>query len=282
MDRTSQRAASKEGGPPLDLLEPRGGDPHETREPCLSTGVRRRDPVGLLHLDRPAVLPARATHPDRGDRSMKGWSCSTSRCSATRKRERFGNADPAHAAHRYSWIKPAKTPRRLMVWPSPGALDRPEGGRGEAKPLVRPLLYVVVGVGPQDALQVPASADQHVVQTLRSDRPHEPLGEGVRPRCPNRSSDHPNALGGEDLVERPRELGVPVSDEEPDATQPILRWRGACEAPADAGGDRGAARRDRPVAERRHDVLPVPPGGVGSDLRRLVRLRQRLQLRLRR
>ena len=59
------------------------------------------------------------------------------------------------------------------------------------------------------------TVDEGPVETLVADGPDEAFGERVRSRGTNRCPDHPDALGAEDVIERPRELGVPVSDEEP-------------------------------------------------------------------
>ena len=84
------------------------------------------------------------------------------------------------------------------------------------------LLYVVCDVRPEHSLQVPTTVDQDVVEVLSADGPHEPLRDCIRPRCADRRSDDPNALGAENLFERPRELGVPVAKEEPNTRQPLV------------------------------------------------------------
>ena len=101
-------------------------------------------------------------------------------------------------------------PENLGRWTS--ALDAPSSrGRHEMKAPVRPLFCVVADVSLEDPLEVPTTVDQHVVEALSAYRPYEPLGEGVRPRCPDRRSDDPHALRSEHLVERSRELGVPIA-----------------------------------------------------------------------
>ncbi len=84
------------------------------------------------------------------------------------------------------------------------------------------LLDVVSDVSLQRSLEVPTTVDQNVVEALAAHGPHEPLREGVGSRCADRRSDHPGALGLEHLVERSRELGVPVAEKEPDVPEPFV------------------------------------------------------------
>jgi hypothetical protein len=73
----------------------------------------------------------------------------------------------------------------------------------------------------QDVVEMPLADDQHVVQALAAQRSCEPLGVSVRSRRPDRRPDHPRAVPGEDLVEFPGELAVPVADQEPEAASPL-------------------------------------------------------------
>jgi hypothetical protein len=101
---------------------------------------------------------------------------------------------------------------------SDGPSDLPcsvTGGHGQAQPSMRSLLHVVSDVGLENALEVPTTADQDVVEALSAHGPHEPLREGIGPRCADRRSDDADALRTEHLVERSGELGVPVAKEEP-------------------------------------------------------------------
>ena len=65
----------------------------------------------------------------------------------------------------------------------------------------------------EDRDEVTPAKDQHAVQALAADRPHESLSDGVCLRRLDRSSDDPHILGSEDLVEAGRELRVSVSNE---------------------------------------------------------------------
>jgi hypothetical protein len=62
---------------------------------------------------------------------------------------------------------------------------------------MRPLFGVVTHVGTKHAIEMPTPEDQDVVQAFRADGPHEPLGEGVGLRCPDRSADDLDFFGAE-------------------------------------------------------------------------------------
>ena len=84
------------------------------------------------------------------------------------------------------------------------------------------LRHVVRNVRLEHSLEVPTTVDQDVVEALAAHGPHEPPGEGVRPRCADRRSNDPDALGAEHRIERPRERGVPVAEEEPNTRKPLV------------------------------------------------------------
>jgi len=81
--------------------------------------------------------------------------------------------------------------------------------------LVWAMPVVMAGVAAQDALEVGFVHDQQVVEALRPDRPHEPLGACVRVRGPEGCLEDLGALGLEHVVEARDVLGVPVADQEP-------------------------------------------------------------------
>ena len=91
---------------------------------------------------------------------------------------------------------------------------------------VRPVLVVVDHLLGQDPLQMPTTEDQHLVEALTTNRPDEPLGEGIGSGCSHRSMDYLDAVNSEYLVEARGELGVPVSDQELDGNGPILQRHG--------------------------------------------------------
>jgi hypothetical protein len=94
---------------------------------------------------------------------------------------------------------------------------------------MRPGPVVVVGVRVQDVLQVTPAEDQHVVEALSSNGADPTLRERVRPGCPDGRLHDAEALGPEDLVERPGELGVPVLMRNSSSwTRPVTDRFGAC------------------------------------------------------
>ena len=89
---------------------------------------------------------------------------------------------------------------------------------GQLQAAVWPRLVVMTEVLDQHDFEMPAGHDEDVVQAVLPRRPHEPLGERVRPRRLNGCPQRFDADGGEHRVERGRELGVAVADEEPEPT----------------------------------------------------------------
>src|SRR5665811_647650 len=65
-----------------------------------------------------------------------------------------------------------------------------------------------------------------MIETLLADGADESFGVRVRTRRAHRRADALDTDRGEHLVEAPRELGVPVADEEPESTTGILQVRG--------------------------------------------------------
>jgi len=114
---------------------------------------------------------------------------------------------------------------------------------------MRPSGVVVRGVGPKDSLEVATAEHQHPVQAFSPDRADPPLSERVRTWGPDRGLDGLHALGAEHHVERTGELGIPVADEEPDASKPlpIARFRACWVTHAESGfpvTPRTCTRRD--------------------------------------
>jgi hypothetical protein len=72
----------------------------------------------------------------------------------------------------------------------------------------------VLDVGAKDALQVTSAEDQDVVEALSSNGADPTLGERVRRRRSHGCLHDAEALGTEDLIERPGEPGVPIPYEE--------------------------------------------------------------------
>jgi hypothetical protein len=82
-----------------------------------------------------------------------------------------------------------------------------------------PMGVVVSLVLGEERHQMSAARHQGEVQQLVPDCSDEPLGEGVGLWSADRRQDHPGILSSEHLVERACELGVAVTDQEPDVIQ---------------------------------------------------------------
>jgi hypothetical protein len=76
----------------------------------------------------------------------------------------------------------------------------------------------MIGVLTEDQPLVPVAGDQHPVQALPAGAGDPPLGDGVRPGRPRRRLDDRHAGRGEHGAGRGGELGVPVPDEELEAS----------------------------------------------------------------
>ena len=63
---------------------------------------------------------------------------------------------------------------------------------------MRPVTVVVLDVVMDEGSEVAFAEDEHPVETFTPDSADEALCEGVGTRCPDRSSDGPDALRAED------------------------------------------------------------------------------------
>jgi hypothetical protein len=81
---------------------------------------------------------------------------------------------------------------------------------------MRPVAVVMLDVLVKDDFEMSTTEDEDPVETFSSYRADEALSEGVGTGRSNRSPDDPDAPGEEDLVEAGGELGVAISDQEPD------------------------------------------------------------------
>jgi hypothetical protein len=88
---------------------------------------------------------------------------------------------------------------------------------------VRAVAVVMIGILGQHRPQLPTSEDQHPVQHLSPNRAHPPLRVGIRPWRPDRRAQHPDPFRGEDRVERAGELGVPITQQEPEAVDVVCK-----------------------------------------------------------
>jgi hypothetical protein len=80
-------------------------------------------------------------------------------------------------------------------------------------------------VDAQHPLQVSAADDQQPVQALGEDRADSALRERVGVGCLDWGQDHVGALGAEEVVEGPAELGVPVAQQELDASSLLAEFQ---------------------------------------------------------
>ena len=79
-----------------------------------------------------------------------------------------------------------------------------------------PPAVVVLGIGPERPVEMPPTVDEGPVEDLGPDRLDHALGVSVGVRSLDRRHDHPGTFRANARVERPAELRVMVSDEEPD------------------------------------------------------------------
>jgi hypothetical protein len=77
-----------------------------------------------------------------------------------------------------------------------------------------PVTVVVRDISAQYGLEMAESEDEDMVEAVAPQRPHKPLRDRVRKRCPDRRADDLGAIGPEYLVEATRIFRVAVPDEE--------------------------------------------------------------------
>jgi Rhodopirellula transposase DDE domain len=122
---------------------------------------------------------------------------------------------------------------------------------------------VVVDVLVQDPLEVALAEDEHPVQAFPADGADPPLGMRAGARRLERRPHHAHALGAEDVVERARELRIPIPDqhrrsharplERPDQVAGLLGHPG-CGWVGGAAGEEHAPGLDVDEEERVEDV----------------------------
>jgi hypothetical protein len=98
---------------------------------------------------------------------------------------------------------------------------------------------------------MPPTEDAGPVEALGPDRLDHALGVGIGVRSLDGRHDHPGPFRANDLVERPAELRVPVSDEEPDRARPSVEVQrevpGLLGDPGRVGVRGGGAQVDPPA-----------------------------------
>lgn len=91
---------------------------------------------------------------------------------------------------------------------------------------MRAVSVAVADVFGQDGMRMPSVVDQESVSALGAGGAHEPFGAAIRPPRLRRCPDDVHAPAAEHLAERRRELGIPISDEETERTDPLSEAHG--------------------------------------------------------
>ncbi|MEO8570945.1 MAG: hypothetical protein ABI553_04525 [Chloroflexota bacterium] len=134
-----------------------------------------------------------------------------------------------------------------------------------------PAAVVVLGIPPERPIQMTPTEDERPVEALRSDRLDQALGVRIGVRGLVRREDHPDYFGTDNLIERSAELGVPVTDEEPEDSWPIVETQrevaGLLGDPYRVGVRRRGAHDDPPAAEldEGQNVKRPEPGGLDGE-----------------
>jgi hypothetical protein len=114
---------------------------------------------------------------------------------------------------------------------------------------------VVLDVGVEHMVEVPAAGDENPVGALAADGGDPPLGDRVHPRCLRRGEHHVDADRGEHRIERGGELGVSVADQVSEAASGTVKIRGQ------VAGQLGYPGSSRVVG----DAEQVDPAGAVLD-----------------
>ena len=123
--------------------------------------------------------------------TARGGAAIPRRSGGTAQGCRTQDVHPAYAARWQTWCRPPRTGRATIRSGGPfgTAAARPGKRRHQSQTAMRPIAVVVGDVLLEHALEVPLVAHEHVVEPLRAQRPDDPLGEGVRPRRPERGQE---------------------------------------------------------------------------------------------
>jgi hypothetical protein len=97
---------------------------------------------------------------------------------------------------------------------------------------VRAVPVVMPGVVGQHDPQMLLAEDQHPVGTFTADGADPTFGDRVRPRCLRRRLDDLDADRSEHVVETGGELGVAVTDEEPQPVSALVQINEQIPGPA--------------------------------------------------
>ena len=121
---------------------------------------------------------------------------------------------------------------------------------------------------PPCATSVAGSASRSVAESCADSAAGN---NGVRPGCPDRGPDDPDAVGGEDGVEGPGVLGVAISDEELDAARVVSKLHrevaGLLGHPSGdrLGGDASDPHEPRVVVDEHEHVEPAEENRVDME-----------------
>jgi hypothetical protein len=143
--------------------------------------------------------------------------------------------------------------------------DRPrdrgfDGGRSLTAGLMRTMIVIVRGVFGDGFGQVPLVEDQHPIEHLTAKRSDDALADRIRPWSVWRGFDDPEAGGAEDLIEGGDELGVAVTDQEPQRVHPGTQLHGQVPGllshpyPGRVGGDPGQVQPAATVLDEYQDI----------------------------
>ena len=140
-------------------------------------------------------------------------------------------------------------------------------GHLESKAAVRPMLVVMPDAIAKDCFEMVTVKNERPVETLFPYGPYAALRDRVRAGRSHRCLDHLDTFGGEHLVEAGGELGVAVSDQEPER-QSVL-GEIACEVPANLG-DEGPGRMIGDPEDVDYAPLELSRGAHGRTRRGVV------------
>jgi hypothetical protein len=87
---------------------------------------------------------------------------------------------------------------------------------------MRSVPVVVIDILAQDDTEMTFADNQQAVGALAAHGPHPPLGKGIRPRRLYRRLDHSGPRRSKHVVEHGGELGIAVTDQEPEDVAPLV------------------------------------------------------------
>jgi hypothetical protein len=134
-----------------------------------------------------------------------------------------------------------------------------------------PTAVVVLGIRPERPIEMPSTLDERPVEALRPDGFDHPLRISVGVWGSYRSQDYLCPFRTEDLIEWTDELGVPVSDEEPDGGRATIEVHSDVPSLLSDPGRAGMCGRgtqvDAPTPEfdEQQDIQGPETGGLDGE-----------------